>query len=156
MAAFPSSTGTKTQTAASAWDSARTTASMLKTKTNALNTASAAGPISSSLILDYATYLADAKSILLLASAVPGIAVYAQEQINDPTFDIAASFNGMMTAINDTIAWVIANFPKDANGFLLARNFTADNSGRTQDRQFTTAQTAGLRTTLTALAATID
>lgn len=156
MAAFPSSSGTYQESLDSAWRRIREMASYVKSRTVSLNTAAAAGSISSSLILDYATFLADAKIALQSAASVQGIAAYAQEQIADPTFDIVASYTDMVNAINSVTAWVIANFPKDANGFLLAKTFTAVNDGRTQDRTFTPAQTATLRTVLDTLTATIN
>jgi hypothetical protein len=156
MAPFPSNIGTSPENVEAAWRRAREIAGTVKQRTNALSTASAAGSIPSTDILGYAQLLADAKTKLQAAASVSGIAAYAQEQIGDPTFDVVASFTDMMSGINGVIAWIITNFPKDGNGFLLAKTFTVDNSGRTQDRTFTPAQTATLRTTLASLAATIN
>ena len=152
MTAFPSFNQVDTQ---SAWLTLRSVAGQIKSRATSLNTQAAAGPIGSTLILDFATFLADAKVALTAASAVPGIAAYAQGQINDNTFDIVASFNAMMAQVNNTTAWIIQNFPNSA-GMLLARSFTVDNTGRTQDAVFTSAQTSGLRTILAALIATIN
>lgn len=154
--AFPSATGTVQDSLAQAWAVARATASTVKASAQTLNTRSAAGNVASSEILDFATYLADAKIALTKASQTGGIAAYAQAQINDSNVNIATEFTNMMNAIDGTIGWVVANFPKDGNGFLLARQFQAGSTGRTVDRQFTPAQTATLRTTLDTLIATIN
>ena len=153
---FPSATGTVQDSLAQAWATARSTASSIKSRAQALSTQAAAGNIGSSAILDFATYLADARLVLVKASQTGGIAAYAQAQINDNTLNVAAEFTAMMDGIDGTIAWVVANFPKDGSGFLLARQFQAGGTGRTVDRQFTPAQTASLRTTLDALIATIN
>ena len=154
--AFPSSTGTVQDSLAQAWATARSTASSIKSRAQGLSTQAAAGNIGSSAILDFATYLADARLVLVKASQTGGIAAYAQAQVNDNTLNVAAEFSAMMDTLDGVIAWVVANFPKDGNGFLLARTFQAGSTGRTVDRQFTPAQTASLRTTLDALIATIN
>jgi len=153
---FPSSTGTVQDNLAQAWHLARSVASALKQRANALRTAAAAGTVGSSAILDFATYLAEAKLMFNKAAALPGIAAYARAQIDDPTLDIVAEFQAMVAKLDDTTAWVTANFPKDGSGFLLARQFQAGNTGRTTDRQFSIAQTATLRLALDALIAAID
>ena len=156
MVAFPSSNGTRQESVAAAWTRARDLAASVKTRTSALSTAAAAEAISSTAILEYAMLLADVKIRLQSAASVSGIAAYAQNQIADPTFDIVSSFNDMVAAITAVQNWIVTNFPKDGNGFLLAKTFMGDNSGRTQDRTFTPAQTATLRTVLNNLVATID
>lgn len=156
MAAFPSTSGSVQESLDSAWRRARQVAGDIKQRTTMLNNAAAAGNISSSAILSYATQLADAKVALASVASVSGIGAYAQEQIADPTFDIVTSFNDMVAAVDAVTAWIIANFPKDGDGYLLATLFSPDNNGRTQDRQFTPVQTANLRTALNGLLATIN
>lgn len=154
--AFPSDTGTAQDSLSQAWTVARVTAGRIKNRAQTLSVQAAAGSISSSAILDFATGLADARFLLLKASQTGGIGAYAQAQMNDNTLSVATEFTTMMAALDDAIAWVVTNFPKDASGFLLARQFQAGNTGRTVDRQFTPAQTATFRTVLDALAATIN
>lgn len=153
---FPSTTGTKQDSLAVAWARARDTAAGIKNQATNLRTASVNGNVGASAILSFATYLADAKLILVRSSSTGGIGAYAQSQINDGTIVVATEFNNMMTTLDSVIAWIIANFPKDGSGFLLAVQFAADNSGRTTDRQFSTAALANFRTTLDTLIATID
>lgn len=156
MVAFPSSRGTRQENVDQAWLRARDLAASVKLRSVELSAAALAGSIPSSRILGYATFLADTKIRLQAVASVSGIAAYAQTQIADPTFDVALSFTDMVNAITAVQNWVVANFPKDGNGFLLAQTFNPDNSGRTQERAFTPAQTATLRTVLDSLTATIN
>jgi hypothetical protein len=151
--AFPSSVG-RPYILANAWELARQVAGALKTRSVNLRTLSAAGPATSTDILSFQTYLADTKAQLQTLAAVPGLAAYAQAQVNDNTLDVAASFTAMTTQIDACGSWVVTNFPKDGNGFLLAQTFNG--GGRPSDRTFSTATLAGFRTQLDALIATID
>lgn len=153
---FPSNTGTKQDDLAMAWARARTTAASIKSRATALRNAAQAGSIGSSAILDFATMLADAKLALQRSASTGGIAAYAQEQVNDNTINVATEFSTMMASLDSITSWITINFPKDGNGFLLAVQFAGDGTGRTTDRQFTAVQTAGLRTALDSLIATID
>lgn len=153
---FPSATGTKQDDLSIAWSRARGTATAVKGRTVQLNSQSAAGSIPAASVLAFNAFLADARTSLLKSSTTPGIAAYAQNQINNPTLDVVTEFNTMMAAIDSTIGWIIANFPKDVNGFLLYTTWSLDNSGKTADRLLSVAETAGLRSRLDLLAATID
>lgn len=152
--AFPSDIGTKQDDLTRAWRAARSWAGSIKGRAQGLRAASAGGTATSGMILDFATYLADAKVELQKAAAVPGIAAYAQAQLNDPALNIAAEFTAMTTQIDACRDWIIANFPKDGNGWILAVTFQAD--GRQVNRVFTVGATSGLRSALDALLAAID
>lgn len=149
--AFPSST-TK-DSLASVWSGVQARASQVRIHAQELRNASAAGPVSGKNVVDFATLLADAVVMLDRAAAVPGIAQYARDQIGDQVLDVVAEFTAMRAVIIATRDWIMANFPKDGSGYLLLMSFTAD--GRYTFRTLTTAQTAGLRTQLDALIATI-
>jgi hypothetical protein len=151
--AFPSTVGTKPDTLANAWEGSRQVAGAIKTHAQTLRAQSLAGPVSSSSLLGFLVAVAEAKTRLNVYSAVPGLAAYAQEQVDDPTLNIAAEFGALVDALDDIRDWGIANFPA-SGGYLLAVQFTAD--GRTTDRQFSTAALATFRTQLDALIATID
>ncbi len=152
---FPSNSGTRQDNLDVAWNTARATAGNIKTRTTALRTMLNSNT-GSSAILTYATFLADARLILQKVATTPGIAAYAQQQINDGSINIAAEFTAMVSALDAVVSWIVTNFPKDGSGFLLATQFDGANNGRTTDRQFTTVQTAGLRPALDNLLATID
>ena len=150
--AFPSDIGQ--DDLATAWRGVRLFAGAIKRDAQNLHALSVAGPVGGSQILDFLTRLADNRAELARYTQVAGLAAYAQEQINDPALDVAAAFVAMRDQADACRDWAIANFPKDGNGFLLARTFLAD--GRTQDRQFTAAALAPFRTQLQSLIATID
>lgn len=152
--AFPSTSGSHPDTLDRAWDGARSVAAQIKQQAQTLKDRSLLGPVDSSAILFFINSVADAKLFLIRYAAVPGIAAYAQAQVGDATLNVATEFNAMVAALDTLRDWAMANFPKDANGFLLAKQFSAD--GRTTDRQFNTASLATFRTQLDALTATID
>jgi hypothetical protein len=113
-----------------------------------------AGPVGAAQIIRFCADLADARDLFTRLAAVPGLGAYAQEQIANPSLNIATEFTAMATAIDNARSWIVTNFPKDASGYLLAMQFDAN--GRTNERLFDTASLAQLRTQLTALIATID
>lgn len=152
--AFPSSFGTKLNDLAAAWNGARQWSGLVKQRAQAVRSLSLAGTLGASNILEFSTLLADAKVALQTYAAVPGIGAYAQEQVSDPALNVATEFTTMVSAIDGCTAWIVANFPKDGSGFLLAATLAA--TGRQVDRLFAAAATATFRTQLDALIATID
>ena len=148
--AFPSTAATVSL--ANAWNRAMDVAGYVKTQADTLRTRSLAGDVGSSSILGYLVTLAEARVELVAIAALPGIGAYAQEQVNNPSLNVAAEFATMIAAMDACRDWVIANFPQ-SGGFLLAVSFNG--GGRTVDRQFSTASLAGFRTQLDALIATI-
>lgn len=149
--AFPSS---NSDDLASAWSAIRNSAAVVKRDSQTLHDRSAAGNIEAALILRYVESLANHNDAFARYTAVPGLAAYVREQVNNPAIDIVAEYNTMLAQINATKNWIAANFPKDGSGYLLYHTLGAD--GRIVQRTLTPAQTAGLRTQLTALIATID
>ena len=59
-------------------------------------------------------------------ASTPGLATYAKEQVDDPTYDIAAEFVAMRDAMVSARNSIVAMFPKDGNGFLLYQSFDVD------------------------------
>lgn len=124
----------------------------VKINASAVRTESLAGPVGSTRILGLYTLLRSDHTEITALSQTPGLATYVQQQKNNPTMDVVAEFTTMLNTLTTVVNWIAANFPKDANGFLLAQTLGAD---RPVDRTFTTAELAGLRTQLDALIATI-
>ena len=124
----------------------------VKVQCQTIRTAAAAGNINSSDIVSIFNFLKTQRAGLAAASSTPGLGAYAQAQKNSPSLDVVAEFTGMLAAIDGVTAWIITNYPKDANGFLLERTWGANSP---IDRVFTPAQTAGFRTALDSLIATI-
>jgi hypothetical protein len=137
------------------WNRARSIARTVKDRSQQMSAAAAAGGVQSITILDYATFLADQK-LALQACIVSGIVAYAQAQMMNPTADITTLFNTMITAIQNTVDWIVTNFPKDAGGFLLAVSFVGDGTGRTTPRLFTSGDLGPFKTVVDALLATLE
>lgn len=132
---------------------AQATAKNLKTHATNLRAQMAAGNIEADQIVDLYRYLIQTKDRLNAVAAIPGIAQYAKDQFNNQSLDIVAEFNAMVTEIQDTIDLIVSIFPKDGNGYLLKDKLIATGI---DNRDFTPAQTATLRTQLDALIATIE
>jgi hypothetical protein len=152
--AFPSDGGTLKFGLAEAWQGIRRAATQLKQASEQVNAASLAGPITSRTILNYVVFLADKRDEIVAYAAVPGLNAYAQEQVDDTELDIGAEFVAMRNALDAARDWIVANFPKDGNGWLLAQSITAQ--GRLTERTFSTAALAVFRTQLQGLIAAID
>lgn len=83
-------------------------------------------------------------------AAVAGINAYATAQLPGYAGTLTTDIQAVITAAQACIDWVVTNFPKDStNTWLLGFSLNADGS-RTA-RNFTPAQTAGLRTALQSL-----
>ncbi len=154
--AFPSSGGTHQDDLLFLWRQARVVTRQIKDQASSLRATSAVGSLQANSILGFSAFLYSMRVQLQAAASAVGMNAFAQNQIGDATINIATEFTAMLTQIDSVIAWIIANFPKDGNGFLLAQTFNADNSGRTVDRPFTTIQMAGFRAVLDGLVASID
>jgi len=81
-----------------------------------------------------------------------GLDAYATAQVPGYAGTMSSDITATINAAQACIDWVVANFPASA-GFLLGQSLNV-NGTRTQ-RNFTTAQTAGLQTALNNLLATI-
>lgn len=115
---------------------------------------SAAGTVKADKITEEVLrHLVVARDTFNAAAAVPGIAAYVAEARGVTTGQVTTAFNDMLSAVNAAISWISTNMPKDANGWLLVRSMAAD--GAMTYRDFSPAQTAGLRTALQAVEATI-
>lgn len=127
-------------------------ARQIKQATASQITLAQGGTCSANDILNYMTLLASANASMQQNAAVTGVAAFAKSAIGDPTFDIAAAYSSMSTAIGNVNTWVHGNFPA-SGGFLLAVSFNTD--GSQAARVFSAATLSGYITQLQALAATI-
>jgi len=148
--AFPASN----QALSDAYRTLTNLANGVRSQAVSIKAQSLAGPVSADKILNYVTLLNRARTEMTALSATPGLAVYAQEQENNPALNIVTEYNAMTAQIDATIAWIVNNFPQDVSGFKLAFTLAAD--GSTVYRTFDTATLATFRTTLDALTATIS
>ena len=141
--AFPASN----QALSDAYRTLKNLANGVRNQAISLKTQSLAGPVAADKILNYLTLLNSSRAQMVNLSATPGIAVYAQEQENNPALNIVTEFNTMVAQVDATVTWIVTNFPQDANGFKLAFTLAAD--GSMIYRTFDTATLATFRTTLT-------
>lgn len=153
--AFPATNGaTFPLTLDAAWVRARDTASNIKSQSDSLNAQISAGTVSSQTVLNVTSSLANLNITLTSVASTPGLATYAQQQVNNPSLDVAGAFTSMQNALVAAVTWVVNNFPKDAGNYLTAIKFNG--SGQLVWDSFTPAQLSGLATLLTALSATIS
>lgn len=137
-----------------AFEFVRQAASTIKSGASDLKALAQGTSTGASSIVKFALLLAEQRDILETYASTPGLGAYAQEQVNDENLNIVTEYQTMVGAIDDTVEWIVENFPADTNDYLLERKFQSD--GRTTERTFTSAQLSGLSTQLDALIATID
>lgn len=125
----------------------------IKSASQQLRNASAAGPVGANNIITYLGDLADQRDRLAALVSAPGLAAYAQAQYADGGLDIAAEYNATFAATTQVRDWIIANFPKDGSGNLLEKKLDAN--GRVALNTFSSGALTDLRTQLDALIATI-
>lgn len=111
---------------------------------------SLAGTVNADFIFRMLDQLGTVVIALTAWKAITGLDAHATGQgyVGTMSSDCTAT----ITAAQNCIAWVVTNFPV-ASTFLQAYTLNAD--GTRTPRTFTTAQTAGLQTNLTAFVATI-
>lgn len=153
MMAFPSRTGSR-KSLRTALESVEALASGIKQAAQAMIADSAAGNVTGRAVMQLMEEFSHINDRLNALKTTPGLAEYTQAQYNDAQLDIAAEFTKMQAALVACISWIQTNLPKDAGGRWLAVEEIID--GKRLDRMFAPATTAGLRTVLTTLAATID
>ena len=126
---------------ATEYNRAKNLAVQLKRQAETRATSFASGATSAE-ILSAADHLNAFRSQLSVIGSTPGIAVFAQAQENDPTYDVATEFTDLLAAIDAVIAEIVVTLPKDANDWLLIQKINAD--GSLSPRAFTGAQLSGL------------
>lgn len=152
---FPASNGSSFPlTLSDAWLAARNSAATIKQQATSVSSQIAAGSVSAQTIINLCSLFSNINVQLTQCAAVPGLVAYAQQQVNNPTLDVAAAFTAMQNALVACGSWIITNFPKDAGNNLLAVQFGVQ--GQLQWNLFTQAQLAPLATLLTTLSATIS
>jgi len=118
-----------------------------------LRNMAASGPVDRYRFIDAMKLLNNAISTWTAASNVTGIVQYAQDQLNDPTLDVAAEFTAMVSAAEDLQDWIFTAFPTGAGGAILSQSMNS--SGVLTSLTFTQAQLTGFVTEADTLLATI-
>lgn len=143
-----------TDTLQEALQTARREAGRLKRFAQDVSQLVGSQPVSANQVLQIMFEFRNSKDVFDKVRQVPGIAEYAKQQFMDTGYDIVSEFISMNKALNDVISWIMNNFPKDSNGYLLKDKF--DPQGSISVRVFTPAQLAPLKSLVDALIATID
>lgn len=117
----------------------------LKVFCNGRIVALAANDQPASRITDLYEALRETRNQLAAMSGVSGLTQYARDQKANQALDVVQEFQTLMAQIDACTQWIATNLPKDANGYLLIRKLGDD---YLVDRQFTPAQTSGLRSVL--------
>lgn len=115
--------------------------------------ACAAGSVSGNLIKEYFLRLIAEKAANVAAAAVSGIGAFAQEYDGGAGYDVSTEFAAFNTALDAARDWMIANVPTATQGEV--RMETWSTSGISV-RTFSSAQTAGFRTTLDSVLAAMS
>ena len=106
--------------------------------------AMAAMPVDSDEILRLYERMADMRTAMQSAAAVSGITAYAQDEESNPTYDVVAEINAIVTLIDAAITWIDTNFPK-TNGYWQT---ISGADGALTPRAFSVNATANLRAAL--------
>jgi hypothetical protein len=96
--------------------------------------------------LEIVSSINQATTLMDQYAALPGLAAYVQTQFGSPGYDVAAEYTAMRAALIAVRNWLTSNIPPNA--------ITITN-GAQVGAVYTPAQTAGLKTLVTAAAATI-
>lgn len=133
---------------------AQSTAQNLKSHSEIVRVKSVAGTLTASQILDYQMSIKEKLGRFTELQGVTGIGQFAKDQFDDQAFDVVVEFQAMLDAIQTILDWIRTNIPVSANGFVESRKIETDDT--ITKKTFTSGQTAGFRTELDLLIATID
>jgi len=100
--------------------------------------------------LDAMNMLANLNRVLTVfsqISALPGLAVYVQQQFGNANYDVAAEFTSMVAALTSIQSWLKANIPANA---------VSISEGALVGATYTPAQTSVLLTRVNAAISTIS
>lgn len=128
------------------------TAIQLKATLQSQVASMAAGNVNASTVLGVYVRLKRDDTTLAAAAGTSGIVQYARNVKNNQSLDVVAEFTAMRSAIADAISWVDTNFPA-SGGYIQSHQISG---GVVTERSFSPAQTAGFRTVLNSVIATID
>jgi hypothetical protein len=114
-----------------------------------------AGSVSADWVFEFLNSCDNAIRNFNRFKTVTGLDAYAQEQLPGYVGTMTNDLTAVVNAIQSCVDWVVTNFPKDSTDtYLLAYSSLAADGTKTP-RMFTSAQTAGLQTQLSAVIALI-
>lgn len=121
-----------------AFKSFLTLGAQVKSEAQTIRNLANAATLDATRLIQFEDFLAGKADLYATFAAVPNLGAYAQTQVSDPSLDIIAAYNTMLTSLTATRVWIRDNFPKAASGELLERKFDAN--GRTTVVVFTAPQ----------------
>lgn len=127
--------------------------STLKSNVQTVRGALATANTNADVVINIMRHIRTARDEITTAKVVAGLDSYAKAQFNDTTVDIVKEANDVITACNNVLSWIAANFPSGAGGFILKDKIV---DGQIEARVFTPTAMAGLITQLDALIATFE
>lgn len=134
-------------------------AESLKQRASAQKASSSANSLTILDVRTFCDFLIETNVLFTEAEAVPGIAAYLNTEKQGTVADPVAEFVAMRNAVVATLNWLRTNVPQGSFGgtdYKLGFNFPASNTVKTTPLTFTAAQTAGYRTVLDSLIATVE
>lgn len=90
------------------------------------NLISGGGPVLVDNLIGLYTNLNSSRAAGYTIQTVPGLADYAKTAMNDPNYDIVASFQASIVACKAVTDWLLANMPSDGNGGFVGWRKQAD------------------------------
>lgn len=133
-------------------------AANLKAAAQQQKSLSSAGTLSMDDIRRFFDLLVQANVFITSAGNVTGFSAYVNTEKQGTVADAAAEFLTMRNQVTATLDWLRANVPQGTFGgtdYKLAFNFPTNNTSYAAALTFSSGQTAGYRTVLDALIATI-
>ena len=113
----------------------------------------AAGPVDTNYVVKFMGECRTLIAAIAQWKLVSGIDAAATAQWPGYAGNLTTDLTAVSNAAQAMIDWIVTNFPKDGNNFMLGFQLAAD--GTLTPRSFTSGQTAGLRTAITNFLATI-
>jgi len=107
------------------YEHAKELATSLQTFCGFRQTELAAGA-NADIVLGTLSALISYRENLTKIKLIAGIGKYAQDQENDPAYDVSLEFNNLLALIETGINTIGTLFPADATGFLLSHTFNTD------------------------------
>jgi len=141
--------GSGTTSLAGTWANLQAAAGRVKDKSAFL---AAQGSLTRRAVLEHQNYLLDIRAQMEVFAAAPGLQAYAQNEINNPSLNLATEYVAMRNAIDALLAWLVTNFP-NTSGELRVYSFA---SQRVTDINLTAPELSAYKTQLNTLVATIS
>src|SRR4051812_5951698 len=115
-------------TAAEAYQTIRAMGREMQGRCLQLQAQFTAGTLYAAFLTDVLNAAVGTVSEIAALRTVPGLANYARSQLGDDTLDLTPALTASLTALHILAATIRAEYPRNADGFLLDRTFGPDGS----------------------------